>query len=125
MKKIMSFFFIFAIFINFVCAEVKKMEINLAETVDTMVLKYNKWGQENLSRWQSFEIDITSLFNGNLPQKGDMLNITWKGTSDIDIKNLFMLIVDIDEENNWTHLLSDSKMKIPVVQNIKSGGIYN
>ena len=100
MKKIMSFFFIFAIFINFVCAEVKKMEINLAETVDTMVLKYNKWGQENLSRWQSFEVDITSLFNGNLPQKGDMLNITWKGTSDIDIKNLFMLIVDIDEENN-------------------------
>lgn len=67
------------------------------------------------------EEDITMLFNGKLPQKGDMLNITWKGTSDIDIKNLFMLIVDIDEENNWTHLLSDSKMKIPVVQNIKSG----
>lgn len=121
MKKIMSLFFIFAIFINFVCAEVKKMEINLAETVDTMVLKYNKWGQENLSRWQSFEVDITSLFNGNLPQKGDMLNITWKGTSDIDIKNLFMLIVDIDEENNWTHLLSDAKMKITVAQNIKGG----
>ena len=46
MKKIMSFFFIFAIFINFVCAEVKKMEINLSTMTDTMVLKYNKWGTE-------------------------------------------------------------------------------
>ena len=117
MKKIMSFFFIFAIFINFVCAEI----IDLSKMTDTMVLQYNKWGTEGLSRWQSMEEDITMLFNGKLPQKGDMLNITWKGTSDIDIKNLFMLIVDIDEENNWTHLLSDSKMKIPVVQNIKSG----
>ena len=117
MKKIISFFFIFAIFINFVCAEI----IDLSKMTDTMVLQYNKWGTEGLSRWQSMEEDITMLFNGKLPQKGDMLNITWKGTSDIDIKNLFMLIVDIDEENNWTHLLSDSKMKIPVVQNIKSG----
>lgn len=117
----MSFFFIFAIFINFVCAEVKKMEINLSTMTDTMVLKYNKWGTEGFGRWQSMEEDITGVFKGKLPQKGDMLNITWKGTSDIDIKNLYMLIVDIDEENNWTHLLSDAKIKIAVATNIKSG----
>lgn len=117
MKKIMSFFFIFAIFINFVCAEI----IDLSKMTDTMVLQYNKWGTEGLSRWQSMEEDITGVFNGKLPQKGDMLNFKWKGTSDVDINNLYILVADIDEQNNWTHLLSDSKMKIPVVQNIKSG----
>ena len=50
-----------------------------------------------------------------------MLNIIWKGTSDVDIKNLYIIIVDIDENNNWTHLLSDEKMRIPVAQNIKGG----
>ena len=86
-----------------------------------MVLRYNKWGIEDLSRWQSNEENVTSLFNDNLPQKGDMLNIIWKGTSDVDIKNLYIIIADIDENNNWTHLLSDEKMRIPVVQNIKGG----
>lgn len=97
------------------------MEINLSKTVDAMVLRYNKWGIEDLSRWQSNEENVTSLFNDNLPQKGDMLNIIWKGTSDVDIKNLYIIIVDIDENNNWTHLLSDEKMRIPVAQNIKGG----
>ncbi|MCI6187527.1 MAG: hypothetical protein MR739_10215, partial [Spirochaetia bacterium] len=93
------------------------MEINLSKTVDAMVLRYNKWG----SNWQSCEENVTSLFNDNLPQKGDMLNIIWKGTSDVDIKNLYIIIADIDENNNWTHLLSDAKMRIPVAQNIKGG----
>ena len=70
---------------------------------------------------ESNEENVTSLFNDNLPQKGDMLNIIWKGTSDVDIKNLYIIIVDIDENNNWTHLLSDAKMRIPVAQNIKGG----
>lgn len=121
MKKIISFISILSFFAIFVFAEVQKVEINLSKTVDAMVLRYNKWGIEDLSRWQSNEENVTSLFNDNLPQKGDMLNIIWKGTSDVDIKNLYIIIVDIDENNNWTHLLSDEKMRIPVVQNIKGG----
>ena len=121
MKKIVSFISILSFFAIFVFAEVQKVEINLSKTVDAMVLRYNKWGIEDLSRWQSNEENVTSLFNDNLPQKGDMLNIIWKGTSDVDIKNLYILIVDIDENNNWTHLLSDEKMRIPVAQNIKGG----
>ena len=121
MKKIASFISILSFFTIFVFAEVQKVEINLSKTVDAMVLRYNKWGIEDLSRWQSNEENVTSLFNDNLPQKGDMLNITWKGTSDVDIKNLYIIIVDIDENNNWTHLLSDEKMRIPVAQNIKGG----
>lgn len=121
MKKIVSFISILSFFAIFVFAEVQKVEINLSKTVDAMVLRYNKWGIENLSRWQSNEENVTSLFNDNLPQKGDMLNIIWKGTSDVDIKNLYIIIVDIDENNNWTHLLSDEKMRIPVAQNIKGG----
>ena len=121
MKKIVSFISILSFFAIFVFAEVQKVEINLSKTVDAMVLRYNKWGIEDLSRWQSNEENITSLFNDNLPQKGDMLNIIWKGTSDVDIKNLYIIIVDIDENNNWTHLLSDEKMRIPVAQNIKGG----
>ena len=121
MKKIVSFISILSFFAIFVFAEVQKVEINLSKTVDAMVLRFNKWGTENLSRWQSSEENVTSLFNDNLPQKGDMLNITWKGTSDVDIKNLYILIADIDENNNWTHLLSDAKMRIPVAQNIKGG----
>ena len=121
MKKIVSFISILSFFAIFVFAEVQKVEINLSKTVDAMVLRFNKWGTENLSRWQSSEENVTSLFNDNLPQKGDMLNITWKGTSDVDIKNLYILIADIDENNNWTHLLSDGKMRIPVAQNIKGG----
>ncbi len=117
MKKIVSFISILSFFAIFVFAEVQKVEINLSKTVDAMVLRYNKWG----SNWQSCEENVTSLFNDNLPQKGDMLNIIWKGTSDVDIKNLYILIVDIDENNNWTHLLSDAKMRIPVAQNIKGG----
>lgn len=121
MKKIISFISILSFFAIFVFAEVQKVEINLSKTVDAMVLKFNKWGIEDLSRWQSNEENVTSLFNDNLPQKGDMLNIIWKGTSDVDIKNLYIIIVDIDENNNWTHLLSDEKMRIPVAQNIKGG----
>lgn len=121
MKKIISFISILSFFAIFVFAEVQKVEINLSKTVDAMVLRYNKWGIEDLSRWQSNEENVTNLFNDNLPQKGDMLNIIWKGTSDVDIKNLYILIVDIDENNNWTHLLSDEKMRIPVAQNIKGG----
>ena len=121
MKKIASFISILSFFTIFVFAEVQKVEINLSKTVDAMVLRYNKWGIEDLSRWQSNEENVTSLFNDNLPQKGDMLNIIWKGTSDVDIKNLYIIIVDIDENNNWTHLLSDEKMRIPVAQNIKDG----
>ena len=121
MKKIISFISILSFFAIFVFAEVQKVEINLSKTVDAMVLRYNKWGIEDLSRWQSNEENVTSLFNDNLPQKGDMLNIIWKGTSDVDIKNLYIIIVDIDENNNWTHLLSDEKMRIPVAQNIKGG----
>ena len=117
MKKIVSFISILSFFAIFVFAEVQKVEINLSKTVDAMVLRYNKWG----SNWQSCEENVTSLFNDNLPQKGDMLNITWKGTSDVDIKNLYIIIADIDENNNWTHLLSDAKMRIPVAQNIKGG----
>ena len=117
MKKIVSFISILSFFAIFVFAEVQKVEINLSKTVDAMVLRYNKWG----SNWQSCEENVTSLFNDNLPQKGDMLNIIWKGTSDVDIKNLYIIIVDIDENNNWTHLLSDAKMRIPVAQNIKGG----
>lgn len=121
MKKIVSFISILSFFAIFVFAEVQKVEINLSKTVDAMVLRYNKWGIEDLSRWQSNEENVTSLFNDNLPQKGDMLNIIWKGTSDVDIKNLYIIIVDIDENNNWTHLLSDEKMRVPVAQNIKGG----
>lgn len=121
MKKIVSFISILSFFAIFVFAEVQKVEINLSKTVDAMVLRYNKWGIEDLSRWQSNEENVTSLFNDNLPQKGDMLNIIWKGTSDVDIKNLYIIIADIDENNNWTHLLSDEKMRIPVAQNIKGG----
>ena len=121
MKKIVSFISILSFFAIFVFAEVQKVEINLSKTVDAMVLRFNKWGTENLSRWQSSEENVTSLFNDNLPQKGDMLNIIWKGTSNVDIKNLYIIIVDIDENNNWTHLLSDEKMRIPVAQNIKGG----
>ena len=121
MKKIVSFISILSFFAIFVFAEVQKVEINLSKTVDAMVLRYNKWGIEDLSRWQSNEENVTNLFNDNLPQKGDMLNIIWKGTSDVDIKNLYIIIVDIDENNNWTHLLSDEKMRIPVAQNIKGG----
>ena len=121
MKKIVSFISILSFFAIFVFAEVQKVEINLSKTVDAMVLRYNKWGIEDLSRWQSNEENVTSLFNDNLPQKGDMLNIIWKGTSNVDIKNLYIIIVDIDENNNWTHLLSDEKMRIPVAQNIKGG----
>ena len=117
MKKIVSFISILSFFTIFVFAEVQKVEINLSKTVDAMVLRYNKWG----SNWQSCEENVTSLFNDNLPQKGDMLNIIWKGTSDVDIKNLYIIIADIDENNNWTHLLSDAKMRIPVAQNIKGG----
>ena len=117
MKKIVSFISILSFFAIFVFAEVQKVEINLSKTVDAMLLRFNKWG----SNWQSCEENVTSLFNDNLPQKGDMLNIIWKGTSDVDIKNLYIIIVDIDENNNWTHLLSDEKMRIPVAQNIKGG----
>ena len=51
MKKIVSFISILSFFAIFVFAEVQKVEINLSKTVDAMVLRFNKWGTENLSRW--------------------------------------------------------------------------
>ena len=55
MKKIVSFISILSFFAIFVFAEVQKVEINLSKTVDAMVLRYNKWGIEDFSRWQSNE----------------------------------------------------------------------
>lgn len=99
----------------------KNIKIDLSQKVDEIVLNYNEWGTIDYSRWQSSDFDITDLFNGKLPEKGDVVNFVWKGKSTKDFNKLHILIADVDENFRWLHLLSEEKRRIPVARNIEAG----
>ena len=99
----------------------KTIKIDLSQKVDEIVLNYNEWGTIDYSRWQTNDFDITDLFNGKLPEKGDVVNFVWKGKSDKDFNKLHILIADVDENFRWLHLLSEEKRRIPVARNIEAG----
>ena len=100
--------------------------LDLSETIPYTRLDYNEWGSQN-SMYQSEDIEITSLFKGNLPKAGDTLHIIWKGKSEKDIAKLHVIIPNIDiigkpdEWFRWTQLLSDETMLTPVATDIKAG----
>jgi len=99
--------------------------IVISKIVDDVLLKYNEWGTGVYSFYQSTDFDITELFENDLPKAGDTVKYTWKGKSNSDIKNLNMLIADIERKENgstvWTHLISEAKKATPVKTNIKAG----
>lgn len=99
----------------------KTIKIDLSQKVDEIVLNYNEWGTIDYSRWQTNDFDITDLFNGKLPEKGDVVNFVWKGKSTKDFNKLHILIADVDENFRWLHLLSEEKRRIPVARNIEAG----
>ena len=105
--------------------EPRTYEIDLSDKITLATLNYNKWGAP-YSMLQSQGFEITELFNGNLPKKGDILKIKWQGKSNKEIKNLNILIVDIkwreqpSDKDIWTHLISLEKQPTPVATNINA-----
>lgn len=106
--------------------------INMTTQVNDVVLKYNDWGTTFYSYLQSDTFDISDLFTDGLPKANDSVKYYWKGKSNRDIKNLYMLVADItwqtDENGNkkegtetWRHLLTEKQKSTPIATNIKAG----
>jgi len=94
--------------------------IVISNKVDDAILGYNEWGTGLYSLYQSETFDITDLFEGNLPKTGDTVKFYWKGKSNRDVKNLYLLVANIDE-GGWTHLLLETKRATPIKTDIKAG----
>lgn len=124
MKKLITGIVLFSVIAAFSFAAPKNTKVDLSQKIDSIVLNYNEWGTIEYSRWQSDAIDITDLFKGKLPQEGDVLNFVWNGTTDKNLKKLHILIVDIDENSRWLHLLSEEKRATPVTTNIAANTVF-
>ncbi|MCR4953839.1 MAG: hypothetical protein K6A43_07170, partial [Treponema sp.] len=92
----------------------------ISNKVDDAILGYNEWGTGLYSLYQSKTFDITDIFEGNLPKTGDTVKFYWKGKSNRDVKNLYLLVANIDE-GGWTHLLLETKRATPIKTDIKAG----
>ena len=128
---------IFTAFCLFGCADAGKSpeELNIKKPIvledgtivitnmlDDVILGYNEWGTGLYSLYQTDNFDITEIFEGNLPKAGDSLKFYWKGKSNRDVKNLYLLVADIvTEPYSWTHLLTESKRATPIKTDIKAG----
>ena len=100
--------------------------LDLTEKITLVTFEYNEWGSE-FSKLQSTYLGISELFEGKLPKKGDTLELKWKGKSDKAMKNLYMLVADVEwlehdgwGKCKWTHLLSEETMHTPVITDIKA-----
>lgn len=86
---------------------------------DGYIANNSKYGDERYTYYQSGAFDISSCFKEELPKKGDVLNLKWKGKCDSNIQNLHFLVVDYYNKN-WMHLISEEDRLTPVKQNIKA-----
>lgn len=94
--------------------------IDISDIVgDGYIADNSKYGDERYTYYQSGAFDISSCFKDELPKKGDVLNLKWKGKCDSNIQNLHFLVVDYYNKN-WMHLISEEDRLIPVKQNIKA-----
>ena len=124
MKKILkSLAVVFTAFLLFGCPSTPEDDtIIISNKVDDAILGYNEWGTGLYSLYQSEIFDITDLFEGKLPKAGDTVKFYWKGKSNRDVKNLYLLVADIvTEPYSWTHLLLETKRATPIKTDIKAG----
>ena len=101
--------------------ENNEFTVDVTNQLNDVVLYYNTFGISFYSALQSDRYNITYLFNDNLPKAGDSVTFCWKGKSNRDIKKLHMLVADISETGDWTHLISESKKIKPIATDIKAG----
>ena len=94
--------------------------IDISDIVgDGYIANNSKYGDERYTYYQSGAFDISSCFKEELPKKGDVLNLKWKGKCDSNIQNLHFLVVDYYNKN-WMHLISEEDRLTPIKQNIKA-----
>lgn len=101
--------------------------IVISNKVDDVIIGYNEWGTGMYSYYQSDSFKITELFEGNLPKAGDSVKFYWKGKSNKNIKNLYMLVDDIEyykeeekTKERWVHLLTEEQRVKPIKTDIKA-----
>lgn len=77
-----------------------------------------------ISNYQTL-IDITSAFGDYLPKAGDIINVTWSATSDIDVYQIYARPVDDSKlANGWLELVEpdwDELEGLTIVRRIKNG----
>lgn len=96
-----------------------------------MILKYNEWGTSAYSYFQTDLLIFSDKFNVDLSEDGKSVTYSWSGKSNRDIKNLYLIIADIEyyydegvekklenRREKWTHLLSEEHRATPVKNDI-------
>lgn len=101
----------------------KIYDVDLTDSLTDTWLMPNIWGEEK-SKYQDSGFNVSAKLNEH-PRKGDTLNLTWKGKSETDIKNLYMMIADVeffdDGHTNWTSIATDEEKFQLVASNVKAG----
>lgn len=68
----------------------------------------NVFGVEDMSIIDNYQVtpEITYAFNGNLPRKGDVINVTWSAYSNVKIRQIYARPVDCSSKaGGWKELV--------------------
>lgn len=91
--------------------------IDLAEAEEGSTLKF--YANED---YYKADRTFNKIMSGDMPQKGDTIEIHFKGVSDVDLPGLmFCLTDDSPAANYWTNLISQKECDRPVFGEIKAG----
>ena len=100
------------------------VEVSFPNAPDHLVFEVNQWGEE-YSFYQTPVYKFDEYTAENLPKKGDTVTVVWTGRSTVDIKNLYVMLVDECQNIKWENLLDEEQSSTPVTQNIKAGEEFN
>lgn len=102
----------------------KTYNVDLSASIIDTWLSPNVWGDEGYSKYQNSGFDVTDLIQEQ-PKSGDTINFIWKGKSDSNIKNLFMMIADIeffdDGHTKWSQIVADKDRFVLAASDVKAG----
>lgn len=79
---------------------------------------------DNAGQFQNYVCNYQTVIDvpySDFPVTGDTLIVTWKGISDIDIKNIYLRPVDNSAAANYWMELTDNTKKVPFASDIKAG----
>lgn len=125
MKKLLKFCAIAAVLAGLVSCANPGDEGNKGSE---LILKYNEWGTSFYSYYQTDLEVFSNKFDGTLSTDGKSLTYTWTGKSNRNVKNLYMIIADIEyyinsdnkKAERWNHLLCEEKRATPIKSDIQA-----
>lgn len=122
MKKIVLAAVIFALALGAVFAE-KTYIIDLADTTNGKVVSIGK-NQYGPNYQNTNPPTFTKYFAGKLPQPGDLVEVHFKFTSNVDLPTLQMMVIDNSEAAKWwTPISTENQAVEDIKANVPFEGV--